>query len=149
MGEIRSGVSIYQRSMNVTPRHIRSALLGFLELLESPDRQSLELLEMWLGQLAFLQHFIGEVSMDENAPSFPLVRNHSYWTKTAGEHFPSLTGQPLDNLAEIAVEICVCLQHWESVSEEQALWYYQSSYQTKWGIRLRSLQSYLHNRHLA
>lgn len=134
--------------MRIRPHHIRAALRGFLELLEnSNDRSSLALLEMWLGQLAFLQHFVGKMTEhaqgEDTAPAHAPTR----WRALVIEQFPPLgeAGIPADDLAEIAAEISTCLQCWEQQGEQIGLWHFQIGYQLRWGTRLRNLQGYLHN----
>ncbi len=142
--------------MKVEPQDIRAALRGFLELLESTDRQvSIELLELWLGQLAFLQHFVDQCVTDCDLLLEPL-HNHAYWRKRIAEKFPAFgaydisatdlaqLASPLDDLTEIAVEIAECLHRWDVAGDSAALWYFQFRYQSHWGMRLQNLQAYLH-----
>ena len=151
--------------MEIDQQDIRLALRGFLELLESADQQAkIETLELWLGQLAFLQHFIENIPPDDKLPTLP-ARDTAYWAKLIATHFPTLgnynitvsaetdafdlsTGNAVDDLAEIAAEISECIQRWESYGENHALWYFRVGYQTHWEKRLRNLQHYLHNRPL-
>lgn len=149
--------------MEIDRQDIRLALRGFLELLESADQQAkIETLELWLGQLAFLQHFVEDIPSDDKLPALP-VRDAAYWTKLIATHFPSLgnyntmisaetgdfdlsTGNAIDDLAEIAAEISECVQRWNIYGENQALWYFRVGYQMHWEKRLRNLQRYLYNR---
>ena len=144
---------------------IRAALLGFLELLETADEHtSIALLELWLGQLAFLQHFISDVPEHGEASFVQPAHNDGRWRKLIAERFPTLghydipaalptpTGQSemlvadsVDDLADIAGEISECLRRWEHLGEEHALCYFRSGYQHGWGMRLRNLQGYLHD----
>lgn len=134
--------------MKVRPHHIRAALRGFLELLESTnDRSSLALLEMWLGQLAFIQHFVGDMTEQAQGENSPQAHDQTRWRMLIIEQFPRLgeTGIPADDLAEIAAELSACLQCWEQDGEQAGLWRFKSGYQVRWGKRLRDLQIYLHN----
>lgn len=151
--------------MEIDRQDIRLALRGFLELLESADQQAkIETLELWLGQLAFLQHFIEDIPPEDTLSALP-ARDTAHWTKLIATHFPSLgnynptisaetsdfdlsTGSSVDDLAEIAAEISECVQRWEIYGENHALWYFRAGYQTHWEKRLRNLQRYLHNRPL-
>jgi hypothetical protein len=131
--------------MKIEHQDIRLALLGFLELLENAEDQQpkIETLELWLGQLAFLQHFIGDIPDDNASLTLP-TRDDAHWRKLIGENFPGF-GSSVDDLAEIAVEISECVQRWEHAGENSALWYFKVGYQAHWGIHLRNLQTYLHN----
>jgi hypothetical protein len=153
--------------MKIDRQDIHAALLGFLELLENTDKQaSLEILELWLGQLAFLQHFVGNILDDGREYAASMDRDHARWRKLLGEQFPGLgsydiptaisaqisasetaAGDPVGDLAEIAAEISECVKRWENAGEEDALWYFRSSYQVHWGTRVRNLQIYLHHFH--
>jgi len=154
------------RAANTRINHqvIRRALFGFLELLESVDKQAnIEILELWLGQLAFLQHFIGDIPEADSEYSAS-AHDYARWKKLIGEQFPGLgyynipaalpvqigaseipVGDSIDDLAEIAVEISECLQRWEHAGENNALWHLRFRYQAHWGTRLRNLQTYLYN----
>jgi hypothetical protein len=140
--------------MKIDHQIIHLALRGFLELLESTDKQAtIETLELWLGQLTFLQHFIGDVPDAEGEYSAPTVRDDAHWRKLIGEQFPGLgdenlprgIGNPVDDLAYIAREISECIQRWEKSGENNALWYFRFSYQAHWGTHLKNLQTYLHH----
>ncbi len=155
------------RAANARINHqvIRRALLGFLELLESTDKQaSIEILELWLGQLAFLQHFIGDIPDAGSEYSKLLAGDLMRWRKLIGEQFPGLgdynlpaavseqagaseilIGNPVNDLADIAGEISECLRRWENIGENNALWYLRFGYQAHWGAHLRDLQTYLHD----
>jgi len=153
--------------MEIDRQDIRLALRGFLELLESADQQAkIETLELWLGQLAFLQHFIDDVPADDNASAL-LAHDSTHWKKLITTHFPTLgeyshpsaisakadglnlpKGNAVDDLAEIAAEIFECVQRWDRYGENDALWYFRVGYQTHWERHLRSLQHYLQNRPL-
>jgi len=144
---------------------IRAALSGFLELLETADEYtSIALLELWLGQLAFLQHFVSDVPENESAFFIQPAGDDGRWRRLIAERFPMLgcydlpvvlstsTGQPeavasdsVDDLAQIAREISESLRRWENLGEEHALCYFRSGYQRHWGTRLRNLQGYLHD----
>jgi hypothetical protein len=151
-------------TIKIDGTRIRAALRGFLELLESTDKHAnVELLELWLGQLAFIQHFIGDVQEDGKS-SPPPVRDYTHWRKLIAEQFPVLgyysipdaiplqtsasgisVGDAVDNLVEITAEIAECVWRWENNGENDALWYLRFSYQTHWGTQLRHLQAYIHN----
>ena len=144
---------------------IRAALRGFLELLETADEYtSIALLELWLGQLAFLQHFISDVPEDARASFIAPAHDDGSWRRLIVERFPMLgcydlpaafstpTGQPealigdsVNDLAGIAAEITETLRRWEQIGEEHALCYFRSGYQRHWEMRLRNLQGYLHD----
>ena len=134
--------------MKIEHQDIRAALCGFLELLESTDKQaSLELLELWLGQLAFLQHFAGDHAADEPVLVAP-HRNTRYWNALIEEQFAGLGAvTPVADLAEIAEEIAECLRRWENTNADHALWYFRASYRAHWGKHLRNLQAHLHQLH--
>lgn len=152
-------------SIKIDGTRIRAALRGFLELLESTDKQAnIELLELWLGQLAFIQHFIGDVSSDKSKwPTAP-TRDCVRWRKLITEQFPVLgyysvpdtiplqiisseisIGDAVEDLAEITGEVAECVWRWENNGESDALWYLRFSYQTHWGIHVRNLQAYIQN----
>ncbi len=149
--------------MEIDRQDIRLALRGFLELLESADQQAkIETLELWLGQLAFLQHFIDDIPANDKLFDLP-AHDTAHWMKLIATHFPSLgndipatisgdfdlsTGNAVEDLAEIAAEIFECVQRWEIYGENHALWYFKVGYQTHWERRLRNLQRYLHHRPL-
>ncbi len=149
--------------MEIDRQDIRLALRGFLEMLESADQQAkLETLELWLGQLAFLQHFIEDVPSDDKLPALS-SSDTAHWVKMIAAHFPGLgkynnlaeTGDfalsednAVDDLAEIAAEIFECAQRWDRYGENHALWYFRVGYQTHWEKLLRNLQRYLQNRPL-
>jgi hypothetical protein len=154
-------------NVNIDRVRIRAALRGFLEMLENVDNpESVEMLEMWLGELAFLQHFVGEVKGEDNKYLGPPVQDQARWQKLIGEQFPALghynvpmtnaaqtissgllTRDAATDLADIASEISECLHRWENVGENHALWYLQCSYQEHWETHLRNLQIYLHDLH--
>lgn len=152
--------------MKINRQDIRAALRGFLELLESTDKQaSIELLELWLGQLVFLQHFVGEIEAEADDSAYKPTRDYTYWKRLIAEQFTSLgyynipptaplptsvselVGDAVDDLADIALDISECLQRWENLGEENALWYFRFSYETHWGTHLRNLEIYLHSLH--
>lgn len=145
--------------MKIEQQDIRAALCGFLELLESTDKQaSTELLELWLGQLAFLQHFAGDFTGDSQVFVQPL-HDHVRWRNLIVEQFAELghyklpaaahthTDDPVDDLARIAEAVSECLRRWEHTDGNHALWYFRVSYQDYWGTHLRSLQAHLHHLH--
>lgn len=153
-------------SIKIDATRIHAALRGFLELLESTDKQAnVELLELWLGQLAFIQHFIGDVSSDESEYlASPPAREYARSRKLAAEQFPVLgyysvpdaiplqiipteipIGDAVDDLAEIIEEVAECLRRWENNGESEALWYLRFSYQAHWGAHVRNLQAYIQN----
>lgn len=152
-------------TIKIDGTRIRAALRGFLELLESTDKHAnVELLELWLGQLAFIQHFIGDVHYEDSKSSPPPARDYARWRKLIAEQFPVLgyysipgavplqmaaseisIGDALDDLAEIAGEVVECVWRWENNGENDALWYLRFSYQAHWGTHLRNLQAYIQN----
>lgn len=144
--------------MKIERQDIRAALLGFLELLESTDKQaSIEILELWLGQLAFLQHFVDDIADDENHISVRPANEYARWRDILEMKFPtwgyydiptthpSQIGDAIDDLVDIASEVSECLRRWEQAGSDEALWYFKFSYQRHWGAHLRNLQTYLHN----
>ncbi|NOK01577.1 MULTISPECIES: DUF5063 domain-containing protein [Myxococcus] len=55
-------------------------------------------------------------------------------------------GDAIDDLTDIAMDMHSVLFRWENTSEEDALWHFRFGFETHWGLHLRSLQLYLHER---
>lgn len=52
----------------------------------------------------------------------------------------------LDDLTDIILDITETLWRFENTSNSDALWYFESSYIAHWGMHLRRLQVYLHDK---
>lgn len=57
-----------------------------------------------------------------------------------------LTGDAVDDLADLVLDLESALWRWANVSPEDALWHYHLEFRTHWGEHLRALQTYLHER---
>ncbi len=55
-----------------------------------------------------------------------------------------LTGDALDDIADIAKDLYEVRWHWENTNEKAALWLFRFGYRYLWGAHLRSLQNYLY-----
>jgi hypothetical protein len=152
--------------MKIDRQEIHSAVLNFLKLLENGEREiptEVESLELALDKLALASHFLGDIPDEEKEYPESPVRNYSRWRELSQKRFPSLgfynipstisvsvgeaevlTGDALDDLADIANELSDFVWRWQNNSENEALWYFRFSYDSHWKSHLRSLQIYLH-----
>jgi hypothetical protein len=152
--------------MKIDRQEIHSTVLNFLELLENGESEistEVEFLELALDTLALVSHFLGDFAESEQA--FPEAPNRDYrrWRELIGKRFPSLgyynipskisvsigetellTGDAVDDLADIANELSEFAWRWQHNSEEDALSHFRFSYESHWKSHLRSLQLYLH-----
>lgn len=55
-------------------------------------------------------------------------------------------GDPIDDLADIALDLQEFIERWERNSEEDALECFRFGFESHWGRHLRALQVYLHER---
>jgi hypothetical protein len=154
------------KTMKMDRQEIHSAILNFLGLLENGEGETpteVETLALALDKLALVSHFLGDIPADEQEYPEASARSYSRWRELIGKRFPSLgyynipstitvnigeaeihTGDALDDLADIANELSEFAWRWQNNSENDALWYFQFSYETHWGSHLRGLQMYLH-----
>ncbi|GEL69463.1 DUF5063 domain-containing protein [Myxococcus virescens] len=82
------------------------------------------------------------------APLFPalgLYNEALHIVDKVGESELSI-GDAIDDLTDIAMDLHSVLFRWENTSEEDALWHFRFGFETHWGLHLRSLQLYLHQR---
>jgi hypothetical protein len=143
-----------------------SVVLDLLKLLENGERKNpieIESLELALDKLALASHFLGDFPEDENEYPETPIRDYSRWRELIGKLFHSLgyynipstisvrvgeaemhTGDAVDDLADIANELSDFAWRWQNNNENDALWYFQFSFETHWGNHLRNLQMYLH-----
>ncbi|MBI3174000.1 MAG: DUF5063 domain-containing protein [Chloroflexi bacterium] len=148
--------------MEIDRQEIHSAALSFLELLETDVPIDLGSLELALDKLAWMAHFVGDLSEAKEHPEVP-EHNYSRWRELITKRFPNLgyynipnsisvsigeadiqVGDAIDDLADIASELSEVVWRWRNNSENDALWHFRFSYESHWGSHLRNLQMYLH-----
>ena len=148
----------------MNPEEIRATIDDFIDLLENgkEDTQAnLHALELILDRLALAYHFadVKSEGYDSDAPAFEF----NPLRELATARFPGfgyyneprnmlvqigeaelLTGDALDDIADMAKDLYEVRWHWENTSEKAALWQFCFGYRYLWGAQLRSLQSYLY-----
>lgn len=150
----------------MTRKDIHEAVKSFLGVLDEQthfeDREGA--LRAALDWLALAYHF-ADASFDHAeypdapradyralreciAPLFPSLGFYNealHLTDKVGESELSI-GDALDDLTDIARDMHSVLFCWENTSEEDALWHFRFGFENHWGLHLRSLQLYLHER---
>ena len=151
----------------MTREDIFQVIIEFVELVEgksSAQKKIIPLLVKNLDQLALAYHFI-DIRVS-NAKDYPDPLHHSYdqirfivtaqfstfgfynvphdiATKICQTHF--MTGDAIDDLADIVLALKEILWRWQNTSIEDALWNYRFTFETHWGTHLRDLQRYVHD----
>jgi len=145
---------------------MRAEIQRFLTLLENApsDRAArLDELARALDELAVAIHVLpeGEVADGwEKEPKPPQV-DYNRLSKLAARSFPelgyypwadpvgpigeiSMTGDAIDDLADIAKDLSEAMWVWDNVNETTAAWDLHFGYRTHWGAHLHNLRAYLH-----
>ncbi|MFP2958269.1 DUF5063 domain-containing protein [Myxococcus sp. 1LA] len=145
---------------------ILQAVKGFLDVLDArqrfDDREGA--LRAALDRLAMACHFATAPFDDAKYPDAPgadaralrarisplfpalgLYNEALHIADTVGESEVS-TGDAIDDLTDIAMDLQDVLFRWENTSEADALWHLRFGFEAHWGRHLRSLQLYLHAR---
>jgi len=155
--------------MNTLPQDIQQTINQLAHLGEGESRHAddaLMALELTLDQLALAYHFAGKMdepgaddaleppSEDYNhlrsnlAKRFPMLglyRSSSLSLEASTLH-DFLTGDALDDLTDIVLDLRAVIWRWSNNSEQDALWHFRWGYEHHWGEHLRDLQRYLYLR---
>jgi len=150
----------------MTRQDILQAVRDFLAVLDEQvlveDRE--RALRVALDRLALAYHFTEALTDDATSPDAPDVDGVKL-RKRVESCFPELgyynealhitrhlgesalgIGDAIDDLVDIATELRQVLHHWENTSEAAALWHFRFGFEVHWGLHLRGLQRYLHER---
>jgi Domain of unknown function (DUF5063) len=145
-------------------KEILTVINDFIGLLEkglNDEQANLRSLELILDRLALAYHF-AEVDLEDYDTDAP-AREYKLLRQLASTRFPRfgyynepkniteqiqetelITGDSVDDVADIASDLYKVLWYWEKKSEKAALWEFSFGYEHHWGRHLRSLQSYLY-----
>ncbi|WP_371745665.1 DUF5063 domain-containing protein [Myxococcus sp. CA033] len=135
-----------------------------LERSLSPEHREVMLREA-LDRLALASHF-AEVPLDTSSsrwsppapaddglrarigPLFPGLGYYNVASDIAERVGESslVVGDALDDLVDIVKDIQAVVTCWETAGEAEALWLFRFGFTSHWGMHLRSLQLYLHER---
>lgn len=150
----------------MTRQEIRETISQLLAIVETgvddeADREAR--LRAALDRLALAYHFAAAPPDDRDYPDPPRQTYEDLRARIA-PRFPRLgfynvaldisenigasvtgTGDALDDITDIALDLHVVLARWESTSEEDALFHFRLGFETHWGRHLRELQLYLHD----
>jgi len=138
---------------------LRETITEFLDLVERPPQtqeNNEQLLIVLLDRLALASH--GSAA---GAPSELEVPDRDYQDVRARveQRFPSyglytapsvepgaepLTGDAIDDITDIAIDLSEVAWLWENAGEEAARWQFLFGFKTHWGEHLRELQWYCH-----
>ncbi len=135
---------------------------AFVGLPEVPgsDAEREDALRAALDDLALAHHRVRQLSLHGNAATEPRRAKYSVIRARFSTAFPHLgfyeaitelsnpnaeatTGDALDDLADIAVDLQDVLDR-ARVNVDDALWHFRFGFETHWGAHLRWLQLYLH-----
>lgn len=139
---------------------LKATIQRYLDLVERSSASATEnerALAVLLDQLALATHTVERTEPDtvELAPS----RDYYAMRAEVGARFPNygfyhcadtnplaeaMTGDAIDDIADIALELSSVLWLWENFSAEEALWHFHDSFGNHWGCHLRELQWYVH-----
>ena len=150
----------------MTRKDILQSVQNFVGVLDEQNRfEDREgALRAALDRLALAYHFADAPLDDTEYPDAPRADYRALRERIA-PLFPSLgfynealhiadkvgeseasTGDAIDDLTDIAIDMHSVLFRWANTSEQDALWHFRFSFETHWGLHLRSLQLYLHAR---
>ena len=150
----------------MSTEEIYQTILRFLRLIKQgndDESGNTLLLETILDELARAVHFVGD-EFDPTHVEAPKQVSSDLW-RLAEHRFPKLgfynmpsnlydkiaeadtvVGSAIEDIVDITIDLAEVLWRWDNSSEPDALWHFRFGYRTHWGIHLRHLQGYLHER---
>ena len=152
--------------MHISRNDIHQIILEYLDLIKD-GRESIEenlnALEIVLDKLALARHFV-EYTFDGNDYSDSPRFDYSHLRELAAKQFPSLgyynipdticekvgeteiiIGDAIDDIADILGDLQELIWRWENNSPDDALFHFEITYDSHWGMHLRDLQHYLYH----
>lgn len=154
--------------MFINNKSIRGFISDFLLLIEGKKgnaEDNLRCLEFCLDCLAiaYSSGVLDNLKTDESNYPDPPTQDPQYFQRLATERFPRFgfynvpehiidqisntqinVGDALDDIADIAKDLCEVTWRWDNTSEADALWHFKFLYESHWGAHLRNLQLYIH-----
>ncbi len=143
---------------------IKTAILNFFEVIEGnlqPEDREIKLTQA-LDELAIATHSM-EYTFDEREFQDSVTRDYQEVREIVSRNFPDLgyynvaldivdkiaesengVGDAIDDICDIAGDLEEVLWCWENTSVDDALWHFESSFDSHWGKHLRDLQLYLY-----
>lgn len=142
----------------MTPSHLAAAR-RFVALATKEHAPAIDVLARSLDELALSYYDTPPGMPDENAPAPPEpVFTHA----SVGSRFPELglygvanpsetagsviVGDAIDDILDIARDLSEVIWRYENVGAEDADWHFRLLYQCHWGVHLRDLSRYLHEK---
>ena len=146
------------------PHDIRGAIDGFIRLLErgqeNNDEANARTLHLLLDQLALAYHYAeSDLDCEDDAPSEDYSRLRQLAAQRFGqfgyyyqvsrtskwEQEPTIEARDaVDDIADIARDLCEVRWYWDHECEKTALWQFRWGYENHWGEHMRSLQNYIY-----
>ncbi len=152
--------------MKMSRAEIHSTILEYLDLIENGKEdaeENLQVLEMILDKLALASHFI-EYKFDKTDYPDEPRKNYAQLRELISKRFPNFgfynipsavtdkvgeaeiyTGDALDDVTDIGIDMHEVAWRWENNSAEDALFHFEILYDSHWGNHLRNLQFYVHH----
>ena len=150
----------------MTRDEIKQTIDDFLLLIEkgcgSPQQNEIKL-ELLLDKLAMAQHFATYKFDDTEYEESPQNASEEM-RKLVAAQFPKyghyntsedvsqnlgrssvITGDAIDDIADIAGDLFETKWRWEKNSIDDGLWHFTTMFETHWSLHLRELQLYLLN----
>jgi hypothetical protein len=144
-------------------RHLRSGAREEPIPSADPIEANEKTLEEFLDRIAHHRHGISFTFDTKDYPDSPEIPD-GHFRKLVSKRFPNygyyncadivteainespvVVGDAILDLEEIAGELHEVLWRWENNSADDALWYFDFSYNSHWGRHLRDLQLYVWN----
>jgi hypothetical protein len=145
---------------------IKQTIDDFISLIEkgcgSPEKNEANL-KLLLDKLAIAQHSASYKFDDKEYAEAPQKASEEM-RKLVAAQFPKygyyntaedvsqnlgrssvITGDAIDDIADIARDLFETKWRWEKNSIDDALWYFTTMFETHWSLHLRELQLYLLN----